>query len=104
MTSIGMSSNYISVYLTIYYSSIWYSLSETSHLQLDDAQQVFLGSLEDGADLAGVDGVRAPPAVRVVEHGRGRVLHGHALLQDGLEEGEGREGGGSDMSEAEVCQ
>lgn len=57
----------------------------TSHLQLDDAQQVPLGGLQDGAALAEVDGVGVPPAVRVVEHLGGRVLHQHALLQAGLQ-------------------
>lgn len=60
-------------------------LRSASHLQLDDSQQVPLRSLEDGAALSEVDGIRLPPAVGVVKHFRGCVLHRHTLLQTGLQ-------------------
>lgn len=55
------------------------------HLQLDDSQQVPLRSLKDCAALTEVDGIRLPPAVRVVKDFRRCVLHGHTLLQTGLQ-------------------
>lgn len=51
-----------------------------AHLQLDDSQQVFLGSVQDRAALTEEDGVRVPPGVHVVKHLRGCVLHRHTLL------------------------
>lgn len=43
-------------------------LSWGSHLQLDDSQQVLLGSVQNGAALTEEDGVRVPPGVCVVKH------------------------------------
>lgn len=42
-------------------------MTSEPHLQLNDAQQVLLGSLKDGAHFAGVD-VRAAATLRVVEN------------------------------------
>ena len=62
------------------------------HLQLHECEKVFLGSLEDSIDLAVGNMPPLVPALRVVEHGGGGLLHGHTLLQDGLREREKQRG------------